>query len=53
MALKIRKELLDSEFHYEYNGVNRKTLLKDASPEELKQINEVDPGLFEKAEKEK
>jgi|WetSurMetagenome_2_1015567.scaffolds.fasta_scaffold1879313_2 hypothetical protein len=51
--LKIRKDLLESEFYYEYNGGSRKVVLKDATQEQLKQIFEVDPSLFEKPEKEK
>lgn len=52
-TLKVKKELLDSEVHFEYNGASRKVVLKDASQEELKLVQLAGVDVFEKPEKEK
>ena len=53
--LKIRKEHIESEIHFDFNGASRKVVLKIASQEELAMVKELGyfDHLFEKAEKEK
>jgi hypothetical protein len=51
--LAIKKEFLETEFHYEVHGSSRKVALKDATQEQLEQIKEIEPMFFESAEKAK
>jgi hypothetical protein len=51
--LKVKKEFIDSEVHFEANGGSRKVILKDATQEELKLVQLAGVDVFEKAEKEK
>ena len=51
--LKVKKEYLDSEVHFEANGGSRKVVLKNASQEELKLVHLAGVDVFEKPEKEK
>jgi hypothetical protein len=52
-ALKVRKECLESEVHYSYNGGSYKVKLSEASQEQLHVIKEIGVDVFEKPEKEK
>lgn len=51
--LKVKKEWLDSEVHFELNGLPRKVVLATATQEELKHVQFVGVDCFEKPEKEK
>lgn len=51
-ALKVRKECLDSEVHYGCNNNSYKVLLKEATMEQLKTLQELGVDVFEKPEKE-
>lgn len=53
MALKIRKECLESEVHFGYNNSSYKVVLKEATPEQLKILKELEIDVFEKPEKDK
>lgn len=55
MAAKliVRKEHLDSEIHYQWNGSSSKVLLKDATQDQLAILKELGIDVFEKTEKEK
>lgn len=52
-VLKVRKECLESEVHYGYNNSSYKVVLKNATAEQLKILNELGVDVFEKSEKEK
>lgn len=52
-ALKVRKECLESEVHYGHNNSSYKVVLKDATPEQLKIIKDLEIDVFEKTEKDK
>jgi hypothetical protein len=52
-TLKVKKEFIDSEVHFEADGSSRKVVLKDASQEELKLVQLAGVEVFEKPEKEK
>lgn len=51
--LKVKKEFIDSEVHFEANGGSRKVILKDASQEELKLVQLAGVDVFEVPVKEK
>jgi len=51
--LIVKKEYLDSEVHFEINGMPRKLVLKDATQDELKAAQLAGVDVFEKSEKEK
>ena len=52
-ALKVRKECLESEVHYGHNNSSYIVVLKDATPEQLKIIKDLEIDVFEKTEKDK
>ena len=51
--LIVRKEMLESEVHYDQNNSSYKVVLKDASQEQLAILKEKGIDVFEKPEKEK
>jgi hypothetical protein len=51
--LVVKKEWLDSEVHFDYQGSSRKVLLSAATQEQLAQVKEIEPMYFEKEVKEK
>lgn len=51
--LIVRKEMLESEVHYDQNNSSHKVVLKDASQEQLAILKEKGIDVFEKPEKEK
>lgn len=51
--LKVRKECLDAEVHYEFANSSYKVVLSQASQEILKRLHEIGVDVFEKPDKEK
>ena len=49
--LTVRKEHLESEVHYQWNGSSYKAVLKDAPQEQLIILKELGLDIFEKEEK--
>ena len=52
-ALKVKKEHLESEVHYSWNGSSYAVLLKDATHEQLVILKELGMEIFETKEVEK
>jgi hypothetical protein len=50
MALKVKKECLDSEVHYGHNNTSYKVVLKEATAEQLAVLKELGVDVFEKPE---
>lgn len=46
--LTIRKECLECEVHYSYNGTSLRVVLKNATQEELERLKELGVDVFEK-----
>jgi hypothetical protein len=51
--LKVRKECLEHEIHFDYHGTSIKVVLKDAAADHLAILKELGVDVFEKPEKEK
>ena len=49
-ALKVRKEMLDTEIHIDINGSSVKVVLATASQEQLRMLHEKGVDVFEKKE---
>jgi len=46
--LVVRKECLESEVHYGYNGTSLRVVLKNATQEELERLKGLGVDVFEK-----
>lgn len=51
--LTVKKEQLESEVHYSWNGSSYKVLLKDATQDQLAVLKELGMDIFEVKEAEK
>ena len=46
--LIVRKEFIESEVHFSFNGASRKVTLKTATQDQLKQVQAAGVDVFEK-----
>jgi hypothetical protein len=51
--LTVKKENIESEVHYSWNGSSYKVLLKDATQDQLAVLKELGMDVFEKEDKKK